>query len=349
MGPLELPRDRLDQRVLLVGVEDRRPGGPGHRLELGWGKVALGHEERVGHQVRGPLVKLVEVERHAPMIDEITELLIVGGLTIDRFPDGSTAPGGSVIHSGAAAIEEGVTPSFLTVAGREPAAKVGLARLGEMGPLVHQEAPATTTFRHEERLGRRVLILEAPSGSIDAAGTGGIGRPDVALLAPIADELPADRTVAVLDVLRPRLTVLLIQGWLRHLEIGEEVRPLPLDAVPAVLWATFGAADALVVSSEDLAEAPGDPFAQAAALRARLGSLPVLVLTLGTEGYLLDDPAADRVMASVPRRVVEGVPMVGAGDTFGVAFAIHLGRGVPVENAATAATERVIRVLERRA
>ena len=30
----------------------------------------------------------------------MTELLIVGGLTIDRFGDGTSAPGGSVIHAG---------------------------------------------------------------------------------------------------------------------------------------------------------------------------------------------------------------------------------------------------------
>ena len=53
--------------------------------------------------------------------------------------------------------------------------------------------------------------------------------------------------------------------------------------------------------------------------RARSGPHPLLVLTLGEQGYLLDDPAADQVVASVPRRVVEGVPMVGAGDTFGAA------------------------------
>jgi sugar/nucleoside kinase (ribokinase family) len=50
----------------------------------------------------------------------------------------------------------------------------------------------------------------------------------------------------------------------------------------------------------------------------------------------------------MPRRVVEGVPMVGAGDTFGAALAIHLARGADAATAATAATERVIRVLEER-
>ena len=69
VGPLELAGDRLDERVLLERVEHRRPSRLHHRLELVWGMVALGHEERIGHQVGGALVELVEVELHAPMID----------------------------------------------------------------------------------------------------------------------------------------------------------------------------------------------------------------------------------------------------------------------------------------
>ena len=47
-------------------------------------------------------------------------LLIVGGLTVDRFADGSRAPGGSVLHSGVAAIAERAELTILTVAGDEP-------------------------------------------------------------------------------------------------------------------------------------------------------------------------------------------------------------------------------------
>ncbi len=73
-----------------------------------------------------------------------------------------------------------------------------------------------------------------------------------------------------------------------------------------------------------------------------------MVVTLGTEGYLLDDPAQDRVVASVPRRVVTGVSAVGAGDTFGAALAVNLARGASPIAAADAATDRVISVLEQR-
>ena len=129
---------------------------------------------------------------------------------------------------------------------------------------------------------------------------------------------------------------------------GSRLGHVALDEVPAATWEAFSVADAVVVSTEDLAESPEDPFVEAAALRRRLGPRPVLVLTLGAHGYLLDDPEADDVVASIPRRVVDGVSTVGAGDTFGAAFAVELGRGAGAATAAAAATDRVIRLLESR-
>lgn len=275
-------------------------------------------------------------------------LLIVGGLTIDRFADGSRAPGGSVLHAGLAAAAEGAQITTLTVAGGEPEATEGLERLATMGELHHQQSRRTTTYAHAEVDGGRVLTLEGASGPIDPALTDGLGPYDVALFAPIADELPADAVAALRRAVHARRTAFLIQGWLRRLEVGRAVAALAIDEVAPALWDAFSTADAVVVSTEDLAADPGDPFHQAAAVRDRLGPEPVLVLTLGTEGYLLDDPDADRVVASVPRHVVEGVPAVGAGDTFGVALAIGLARGVDPSTAAERATERVISVLESR-
>jgi sugar/nucleoside kinase (ribokinase family) len=276
----------------------------------------------------------------------MSELLIVGGLTVDRFADGTSAPGGSVLHSGRAAVAEGVRPAILTIAGDEPEARDGLAQLRDLADVDAQRSPATVTYAHREVDGRRVLTYLASAGPIAPSALA--DPPDVALLAPIADELPAAALAAVREGARPRVTVLLIQGWLRHLEIGEPARPLALDEVPSATWDAFGMADAIVVSTEDLAESPADPFVEAAGVRSKIGPRPLLVLTLGDRGYLLDDPAADRVVAYVPRRVVDGVPMVGAGDTFGAALAIHLARADDPIRAADAATEAVIRMLEAR-
>ena len=59
----------------------------------------------------------------------MTSTLIVGGLTVDCFTDGTVAPGGSVLHSGLAAVAQGASLTSLTVAGDEPAARLGLDRL----------------------------------------------------------------------------------------------------------------------------------------------------------------------------------------------------------------------------
>jgi sugar/nucleoside kinase (ribokinase family) len=282
------------------------------------------------------------------MIDETPSLLIVGGLTVDAFADGTRAPGGSVLHSGLAAAVAGVRPRILTIAGEEPEARAGLDRLRSIADAVAcQPAAATTMFRHTEQDGRRVLVLDALAGPM-GTDTPAVDDRTVALVAPIADELSAGGLTALHERLRPHRAVFLIQGWLRRLEVGATVHPLALDEVDDGLWSAFARADAIVVSTEDLAEHPEDPFAQAVAVRARLGPGPILCLTLGAEGYLLDDPTLDRVVASVPRRVVDGVPTVGAGDTFGAAFAIALGNGDDAGRAAARATEAVIGMLEAR-
>ncbi|MDQ4036670.1 MAG: PfkB family carbohydrate kinase [Chloroflexota bacterium] len=278
----------------------------------------------------------------------MTDALIVGGLTIDRFTDGSVAPGGSVLHAGLAVRAEGAGLTTLTAAGDEPAARDGLSQLNELGTLAHQHVPATTVYRHQERDGVRVLILEARAQPIAAAGLRALARPDVALVAPIADEITPDLVDALRDGIAPPWVVLLIQGWLRRLVEGEEVLPLALDALSVEQRRVASAADVIVVSTEDLVNAAGDPFAQAAELRALLGPKPIVVVTLGIEGYLLDDPTADRVVASIPRRVVTGVSAVGAGDTFGAGLAVNLARGVAPVAAADLATDRVISVLESR-
>jgi sugar/nucleoside kinase (ribokinase family) len=275
-------------------------------------------------------------------------LLIVGGLTIDRFPDGSRAAGGSVLHAGLAAAAEGADLTFLTVAGEEPEAVAGLERLERFGSVHRQASAATTTYRHEESDGRRVLIYEAAAVPIDLGALPTLGPFDVVLIAPIADELPPTAVGRIRQATGTSLTVALIQGWLRDLRLGEPATARRLDDVGPDAWGELGTADAIVVSTEDFAGEPADPFAQAGALRHRIGNGPTLVLTLATEGYLLDDPSADRVVASVPRTIVDGVPAVGAGDTFGAALAIHLAGGDPPVMAAEAATERVIAVLEAR-
>lgn len=279
----------------------------------------------------------------------MSEVLIAGGLTIDRFVgDGREAPGGSVLHSGLTAVAEHATVTTLTVAGDEPVARDGLTRLAAFGELALQRSSATTTYRHEERAGLRVLVFEARTEPLDPSRLPRVSRPAVALVAPIADEMAPSYVFALRTTLRPMRTVLLMQGWLRRLAVGEEVRALPLHGLTDDQRLVAADADAVVVSTEDLVESVGDPFGQAVQLRAQCGPRPIIVVTLGADGYLLDDPARDRVVASIPRRVVTGVPAVGAGDAFGASLAVNLARGHDAAHAADRATERVIEMLEGR-
>src|SRR5688500_15033732 len=155
----------------------------------------------------------------------MSELLIVGGLTIDRFADGRSAPGGSVLHAGLAAVEEGAAVTFLTVAGDDREALEGPARLQELGTLIHQPAASTTNSRHDESDGRRGHLYGATTAMIDPTLAGESKPARVALLAPIADELSAAGVDTLRAVLRPACTVLLIQRWLRRLDLGSPVHP----------------------------------------------------------------------------------------------------------------------------
>ncbi len=278
----------------------------------------------------------------------MTTLLIVGGLTVDRFADGSSAPGGSVLHAGLAADAEGAEVRVLTIAGAEAEAQDGLRRLAALGTCISQSSPTSTIYRHREADGHRVLVFEAGSDAIDPQQVTQLGPVDAVLVAPIADELAPTSIAPLREASRAPLAVVLIQGWLRRLRIGTAVEPMRLPELRATAWSAFNTADAVVVSTEDFVTDDHDPFQQIAAVRKALGPAPLLVLTLGADGYLLDDPAADRVIASVPRNVVDGVPAVGAGDTFGAALATHLSAGDAPADAAHAAAERVIAMLESR-
>ena len=256
----------------------------------------------------------------------MTRLLIVGGLTIDRFADGTSAPGGSVIHSGRAATAEDAEVTILTVAGDEPEAAIGLTELSELGDLIHQRAPSTVTFGHDEIDGRRVLTYLAGTRPIEPPQPHRSARSR----APRSDRRRAAGAGA------PRRSGRRATEGDRHphpglaaAACGSARRSGPWGSTRSRRRPGVHSASPTRSSCRPrtLPSRPNDPHVEAAALRERLGPHPVLVLTLGAHGYHLDDPAAGHVVASAPRRIVENVSMLGAGDTFGVALAIQLGRG----------------------
>jgi sugar/nucleoside kinase (ribokinase family) len=277
------------------------------------------------------------------MIAAPTDLLVVGGLTIDRFPDGSSAPGGSVLHIARAVVPRGARLGVLTSAGPEPDARPGLAELRELAvALGSSPAQATATFRHADGPGGRLLWLERRGGAVAIAGSRLVAGARAVLLAPIAGEAVADDLAAV-EAVPVRAAIL--QGWLRSLDEREEVRPLPLVALAADLIQGLAGFDLLVASREDLTAEADDPRAQLRALRNAFGPVPALVVTDGVEGLWLDDGAIRHL--PVPRRVASA-STVGAGDVLAALLAVGARRPSSLERRAAEAMRTVAQLLEAR-
>jgi sugar/nucleoside kinase (ribokinase family) len=251
------------------------------------------------------------------MIAAPPDLLVIGGLTIDRFADGSSAPGGSVLHIARAAVPRGIRVSIVTAAGPEPEARAGIAELGQVAAWVAW-GDATATFVHADSPEGRLLRRERAGGPISLARVAA-RNPRAILAAPIADEMTAD-DLQRLDAASTRGAIL--QGFLRSFAADGEVQPLPLSALPPELVAELRQFDLLVASGEDLRGEAAEPSDQLTALRRVFGPRPALVVTDGVAGAWME-----REHLPVPRRV-DGVPSVGAGDIF-AAFMLAGGWPVP--------------------
>lgn len=270
------------------------------------------------------------------------DLLIVGALTLDRFPDGHRAPGGSVLHA-ALALEGLARIGAVTVAGGEPEAREGLRSLRRAcGSRVHAErAPATIAFAHQPAGAASRLVLE--NAVVRLACPAHPLRPRAVLYAPIAAELNADLGGQLYD---GAVQVAVLQGWLRFLEPGRAARPLPLAALDDRLAGRLSGCAALVASHEDLAAVAPDVAAQLDALRRRFGSGPALCVTDGASGATLDHRG--RRWRVAPPRVVHAVETVGAGDAFAAGLALSLGERVAPLAAARRGAAVALHYLEAR-
>ena len=271
---------------------------------------------------------------------DLDDLLIVGGLTIDRFSDGRLESGGSVLHASRAVKGVGLRASVITVAGPEPVAARGIAELRAM---THQlevvEADETILFRHRESPAGRRLWLERSGGSIsvraELADTLRIGA---VLFAPVAAELEPG-SLRIWD--DPWLRGAILQGWLRNAAKDGSVTPIAPDGLPNDLVVALATLDVLIASREDLLAAAETPYHQVGALRQRLGSGPILVVTDGPEGVWIDDEMGAPRHLPAPWRV-DGVPMVGAGDAFAALLLARL-RSSPLRSELDAAAEAAMR------
>jgi sugar/nucleoside kinase (ribokinase family) len=243
------------------------------------------------------------------------DLVVVGGLTIDRFPDGSSAPGGSVLHIASAAAARGRRVGIVTNAGDEPEARAGLEALHRLATIVESSPePGTTGFRHGETAAGRQLWLGTRGGSLGSRADA-LGRFETraVLYAPVAGEIP-EEALATSDVGWVRGAIL--QGWLRTIDEGEEVRPLPLAALSGAMVQALRGFDLLVASREDLLAEGAAPRQQLRSMQRTFGARPVLVVTDGPEGAWIGVESSVEEESShmpVPLRVND-VPTVGSGD-----------------------------------
>ena len=259
------------------------------------------------------------------MIAAPIDLLVIGGLTIDRFAGGPSSPGGSVLHIARAMAPRGTRLAVVTVAGPEPEAQAGLEELRQLTVALEAvEADATATFSHGEGPEGRRLGLARRGGRVAIAGSTLMTRAAAVMVAPIAGEI-AGGELSALDGTPVRAAIL--QGWLRSLDQGAEVRPLRLAALGTPVIDALAGFDLLVASREDLRAESGDPREQLRALRGVVGARPALVVTDGIEGLWLDAPLRGSDQPStrhlpVPRRV-ESASTVGAGDVLAALLAIR--------------------------
>jgi sugar/nucleoside kinase (ribokinase family) len=283
------------------------------------------------------------------------DLLVFGGLTIDRFADGSSVPGGSVMHIARAAAPRGLRVGVVTNAGSEPEARAGLDELHRVATIVESTPqPGTTSFRHGETAEGRQLWLGLRGGSL-GTGADAVGRFETraVLHAPVAGEVPAE-ALAAWDVRWVRGAIL--QGWLRTTDEGEEVRPLPLSALSGAVPRVLRTFDLLVASREDLLAEGAEPERQLRSMRRAFGRRPVLVVTDGPNGAWIglerSDVDGESWHIPVPR-VVEDVPTVGSGDVL-AAFMLVGWRRPPDPSFVRSQVNRAMRVVaemleERRA
>jgi sugar/nucleoside kinase (ribokinase family) len=270
------------------------------------------------------------------------DLVVVGGLTVDRFTDGSAAPGGAVLHITRALAPRGMRVGIVTTAGAEPEAQAGLAELRELASWVEvSTSPASITFAHAETAAGRELVLERRGGRVPTASADAAAA---VLYAPVADEIPASGLVSGRGAIRGAI----LQGWLRSTAEGEPVRSRSVAAVDAGLAVALGALDLVVGSSEDLLADGADPLGQLQALRATLGDRPPLVVTDGANGPWLDDGSGPRHLPLGQQ--IDGVSTIGAGDMFAAFMLLALARsvGASLMAAASLATDQVAEVLVSR-
>lgn len=253
-------------------------------------------------------------------------LLVLGHVTCDEIA-GGTRLGGAASYAALAAARLGVETALVTVA---PPEDPLLAPLRTEPRLVLHCVPSDviTTFALTYDAGHRRLWLRRTARPL---GIGDIPRgwrdAAVTYVGPVAGECDGE----LLAALGARFVAAGLQGWLRRAGDDGEIEPAlaPEAVAPPHL-------DAAILSELD--------HPDAAALAARFARAGARVaLTRGARGATILDREARLDVPAAPAVEVEPT---GAGDVFGVVFALELARGALPKDAAVAAASAAARVVE---
>ena len=227
-----------------------------------------------------------------------------------------------------------------------------MAELRRIATLVeHQSAEHSASFRHRDSEQGRRLWLEQAGGrlTLDPEMRSRVLTSAI-LFAPVAGEIPTPG-LALWDEMWRRGAIL--QGWLRDIGDGGEVRPLPLTALAPDVVDALARFDLLVASREDMSAESSSPHDQAAALRRVFGRGPTLVVTDGADGLWLDthlggSHGTRRRHLAVPWRV-GATSTVGAGDILAAFLMMALTDGPTSRDGwAEGAMQVVAEILEER-
>ncbi len=259
----------------------------------------------------------------------LPELLVVGHVTEDHFGPGQTRLGGAASYAARAAATLGVRTALVT--GAPPDWPLLRALEGQANLEVHiLPRPVVTTFALDYTGPVRRLRCTAAAAPIAPAEIPVPWRRcPVAYLGAVAGECPG--TLA--DSLESGFLATGLQGWMRQFgpdgsvlaTLGPETRDPPVRLRAATL------------SVED--------HPQAVQLAAELAARGIVVtITEGAKGARLFVGAAPPL--TIPASPAQEEDPTGAGDVFGVVFALAMARGRSPEDAARLAAHAAASVVE---
>ncbi|WP_129628922.1 PfkB family carbohydrate kinase [Candidatus Oscillochloris fontis] len=243
--------------------------------------------------------------------------LVIGDLTYDLLPDGSSVLGGTALYAAATAAWLGVPAAIFTSG--DPASPPSLPK-GVAVALV--PTPQPSTFENRYTSHGRLQLLHAQGATLQIADLPPAWRAaPLVHLGPLTGEFGLDLAAAFSDA----LVAVTPQGWMRRWDL-----PLPAP-IRRVSWhpdpAALAHVDLLVLSIEDVG---GDE----ALVAAYAQHCHLVALTRGSRGSTLYIAGAPHQIAAYP---AEERDPTGAGDVFAAALLIHLHQcGDPLAAAAFA-------------